>query len=405
MTAWSLGKSVAVIGALAWLGMGASLAEKHYGPGVTDTEIKIGQTMPYSGPLSMNSPTGKTMAAYFAKINDEGGVNGRKITLISLDDGYSPPKTVERTRALVEQEEVLMIFGSLGTPTNLAIQKYLNSKGVPQLFITTGVTKFGDPKNYPWTMGFMANFATEAAAYATYVLRNHPNGKIGILYQDDDYGKDLVRGLRNALGDSAAKMIVAEVTYQVTDPTVDQQIITLNSSGADIFMNFSSPKAGAQALRKVYDMGWRPLHFLARPATSRSSTLKPVGLDKVVGVVSATYSKDPGDPQWVNDPGVQAYLAFMKKYYPEADPSDFNNLVGYDEAMALVQVIKQCGDDLTRENVMRQATNLKGVQLPMLLPGITVNTGPNDYFPIKQLQLQRFDGTRWVRMGVTAAGN
>ena len=389
---------LAVAGALAWLGTGVSFAEKRYGPGVTDTEIKIGQTMPYSGPLSINSATGKTMAAYFAKINGEGGVNGRTIRLISLDDAYSPPKTVEETRKLVEQEEVLMIFGTIGTPTNMAIQKYLNSKGIPQLFITTGVTKFGDPKNYPWTMGFMANFATEAAAYATYVLRNHPDAKIAVLYQNDDYGKDFLKGLKNALREKAAAMIVAESTYEVTDPTVDQQIITLKSSGADVFMNFSTPKAAAQAIRKISDIGWRPLHFLASPANSISGTLKPVGFDKAVGLLSATYSKDPSDPQWASDSGVQGYLAFMKKYYPEADPSDPNALRGYDEAMALVQVLKQCGDDLTRDNVMRQATNLKAVQLPMLLPGITVNTSPTNYFPINQLQLERFEGARWVRL-------
>ena len=319
MTALSMCKSLILAGALACLGTDVSFAEKRYGPGVTDTEIKIGQTMPYSGPVSLNSPTGKTMVAYFAKINDEGGVNGRKITLISLDDGYSPPRTMEQTRRLVEDDGVLIIFGSLGTPTNLAIQKYLNAKKVPQLFITTGVTKFGDPKNYPWTMGFMANFATEATAYATYVLRNRPDAKIAVLYQNDDYGKDLLKGLKAALGDKATKLIVAESTYEVTDPTVDQQIITLKSSGADVFMNFSTPKAGAQAIRKTYGIGWHPLHFLASPANSMSGTLKPVGFDKAVGLVSATYSKDPSDPQWRDDPGVQGYLAFMMKYYAEAD--------------------------------------------------------------------------------------
>ncbi len=398
MTASTLCKSLILAGVLAWLGTDVSFAEKRYGPGVSDTEIKIGQTMPYSGPVSLNSPTGKTMAAYFAKINDEGGVNGRKITLISLDDGYSPPRTVERTRMLVEDEGVLIIFGSLGTPTNLAIQKYLNAKKVPQLFITTGVTKFGDPKNYPWTMGFMANFETEAAAYANYVLRHRRDAKIAVLYQNDDYGKDLLKGLKAALGDKATKLIVAESTYEVSDPTVDQQIITLKSSGADVLMNFSTPKAGAQAIRKVYDIGWHPLHFLATPANSMSGTLKPVGFDKAVGLVSATSTKDPIDPQWSNDPGVQGYLAFMKKYYPDADPADPNAVHGYDEAMALVQVLKQCGDDLTRENVMRQATDLKALHLPMLLPGITVNTSPTNYFPINQVQLERFDGARWARI-------
>ncbi|HTT40056.1 MAG TPA: ABC transporter substrate-binding protein [Burkholderiales bacterium] len=394
----SLLRSVFVAGVLVSLPIGVSLAEKQYGPGVTDTEIKIGQTMPYSGPVSLNSPTGKAMTAYFKKINDEGGVNGRRVNLISLDDGYSPPRTMEQTRRLVEDEGVLIIFGSLGTPTNLATRRYLNGRGVPQLFITTGVTKFGDPKSYPWTMGFMPNFATEAAAYAAYLLQHRPDAKVGVLYQNDDYGKDLVNGLKTALGDKAARMIVAESTYEVTDPTVDQQIITLKSSGADVLMNFSTPKAGAQAVRKVYEIDWHPLHFLASPANSISTTLKPVGLEKAVGLLSATSSKDPSDPQWASDPGVQSYLAFMKRYYPEADPADPNALRGYEEAMALVEVLKRCGDDLTRENVMRQATSLSAVQLPTLLPGITVNTSATNYFPISRVQLERFDGSRWARI-------
>ncbi len=399
MTASSLCRSLILAVALVWLGTEVSFAEKRYGPGVSDTEIKIGQTMPYSGPVSLNSPTGKAMAAYFAKVNDEGGVNGRAVKLLSLDDGYSPPRTVEQTRKLVEDDEVLLIFGTLGTPTNMAIRKYLNGKKIPQLFITTGVTKFGDADNFPWTMGFMPNFATEARAYATYVLRNHPEAKIGVLYQNDDYGKDLVKGLKAALGDKASKLIVAESTYEVTDPTVDQQIISLKSAGADVLMNFSTPKAAAQAIRKAYAMGWHPLHFLASPANSMSGTFKPVGFDKAVGLLSATYNKDPSDPQWANDAGVQGYLAFMKKYYPEIDAGDPNALRGYDAAMTLIQVLKQCGDDLTRDNVLRQATNLRALQLPMLLPGITVNTSPTNYFPINQVRLQRFDGVRWVRIG------
>jgi ABC-type branched-subunit amino acid transport system substrate-binding protein len=387
-----------VTSALACLGGNTAYAESRYGPGVTDKEVKIGQTMPYSGPVSLNSPTGKTMLAFFQKINDEGGINGRKIRLISLDDGYSPPKTVEHTRRLVEGEDVLLIFGSLGTPTNLATQKYLNAKRVPQIFITTGVTKFGDPENYPWTMGFIANFETEAAAYADYILNNRPTAKIGVLYQNDDYGRDLLDGLKKSLGDKAETMIVAAVTYEVTDPTVSQQIITLKQSGADVFMNFSTPKAGAQAIRKAYDIGWRPLQFVARPANAISSTLKVAGLDKSVGVLSATSEKDPTDPQWRNDPAVNEYLNLMRTYYPDGDASDPNAVLGYNAAMAMATVIQRCGDDLTRENIMQQATSLNEIALPMLLPGITLNTSSKDYFPIEQVHLQRFNGSRWLRV-------
>jgi branched-chain amino acid transport system substrate-binding protein len=391
---------VAATAALAFIPARAGLCGPQYGPGVTDKEIKIGQTMPYSGPLSAQGVmTGKAMQAYFDKVNDEGGVNGRKIKLLSLDDGYTPPKTLEQTRKLVEQEEVLLIFGTLGTPTNLAIRKYLNAKSVPQLFITTGVTKFGDQKNYPWTMGWLPNFALEASAYAAYLLKNRPDARVGILYQNDDYGKDLVAGLKQALGDRAQRMIVAEASYEVADPTVDQQIIALHAAGADTFMNFSTPKAAAQAIRKAYDIGWRPLHFLSTPATSIDVTLKPAGLEKSIGLMSATFAKDPGDPQWVDDPGTKAYLAFMKKYFPEAEPGERNTIIGYNEAMTLVAVLKQCGNELTRENVMRQATAIKDLELPMLLPGIKVNTSPTDYFPVNVLQLIRFDGARWVRFG------
>jgi branched-chain amino acid transport system substrate-binding protein len=373
-------------------------AEENYGPGVTDGAIKIGQTMPYSGPVSLNSPTGKTMLAYFDKINDAGGINGREINLLSLDDGYSPPKTVEQTRRLVEGEEILFIFGSLGTPTNLAIQKYLNAKRVPQLFIITGVTKFGNPAKYPWTMGFIANFETEAAAYANYVLKHRPTGKIGVLYQNDDYGRDLLDGLKKALGDNAEKMIVSEATYEVTDPTVNQQIITLKDSGADVFMNFSTPKAGAQAIRKAYDIGWHPLQFVARPANAISSTLMVAGLDKAEGILSATSEKDPTDPQWKGDPGVSEYLDFMNAYYPEGDASDPNAVLGYNAAMAIALVLERCGDKLTRENVLRQATSLSEIESPMLLPGITLDTSPADYFPIEEVHLQRFNGSRWTRI-------
>jgi ABC-type branched-subunit amino acid transport system substrate-binding protein len=390
----------AATGTLALLGAGGGWCGPKYGPGVTDNEILIGQTMPYSGPLSAQGVmTGKAMQAYFDKVNDDGGINGRKIRLLSLDDGYAPPKTVEQTRKLVEQDEVLLIFGTLGTPTNLAIRKYLNARKVPQLFITTGVTKFGDQQGFPWTMGWLPNFSIEAAGYAAYLLKHRPSARIGVLYQNDDYGRDLLAGLKQALGDKAQRLIVAEASYEVADPTVDQQIIALQGAGADTLMNFSTPKAAAQAIRKAYDIGWRPLHFLSTPATSIDVTLKPAGLEKSIGLLSATYYKDPGDPQWTDDPGVRAYLAFMKKYYPEAEPGERNTIIGYLEAMTLVAVLKQCGNELTRENVMRQAANIKHLELPLLLPGTMLNTTATDYYPIEQLQLIRFDGMRWVRFG------
>ena len=393
-------KKLISILAVASLALVSAVNAAQYGPGVTDTEIKIGQTMPYSGPISAQGVmTGKTMQVYFDKVNDDGGINGRKIKLISLDDGYSPPKTVEQTRKLVEQDDVLLIFGTLGTPTNLATRKYLNLKNVPQLFITTGVTKFGEPKAFPWTMAWIPNFSIEAGAYAAHILKVKPNAKIGILYQNDDYGKDLVAGLKRGLGDKAQQLIVAEASYEVTDPTVDQQIIALQGANADTLMIFSTSKAAAQAIRKVYDIGWKPLTFINTPANSIDVTLKPAGLDKSIGLISVTYGKDPGDPQWADDAGVRSYLAFMKKYYPDAEPGERNTLIAYNEAMTLAAVLKQCGNDLTRENVMRQAANLKDLELPMLLPGIKINTSPTDYYPVEQVQLTRFDGTRWVRFG------
>jgi branched-chain amino acid transport system substrate-binding protein len=374
-------------------------AAKEYGPGVTDTEIKIGQTMPYSGPLSGMGTHGRAMAAYFEKLNQEGGVNGRKIKLISLDDGYSPPKTVEQTRKLVEQDEVLFLFGSFGTATNTAIQRYLNSKRVPQLFVVTGADKFHDPKTHPWTMGFVPAYQIEARAYAKYVLKNHPNGKIGVLYQNDDFGKDFLKGLKENLGDKAAQMIVSELSYEVTDPTVDQQIVAIKASGADVFMSFAAGKVSALAIRKAYDIGWKPVFIVPIGGSGRHTVLEAAGLEKSVGLITGSWLKDPSDPQWASDSGLREYLAFMKKYYPEADPVEVFNVNGYTMAQAIIQVLRQCGDQLTRENVMRQATSLKDLELPMLLSGIKINTGSQDYDVIKQLQLARFDGTRWLRFG------
>jgi ABC-type branched-subunit amino acid transport system substrate-binding protein len=374
-------------------------AEKRYGPGVTDTEILLGQTMPYRGPASAYGTYGKAQAAFFRMINERGGVNGRKIRLLSLDDGFSPPRTVEQVRKLVEQEQVLAIFSSFGTPTNTAIVKYLNARKVPQLFVTSGAAEFADAKTYPWTMGWRVNYVSEAKAYARYLLQTRPLARIAVLYQHDDVGRDYIRGLREGLGDRADKMIVAEASLEVTDPTVDSQIVTLKASGADTFFIFSSAKPAAQAIRKVWDVGWHPMQFVGNPAASVATVMKPAGLEKSVGIISAVSLKDPTDSHWQNDPGLKEWLDFMKQYYPEGDLTDLYNVYAYATAQTLVHVLLQCGDDLTRENLMRQAANLKNLELPILIPGIRINTGPQDYSPIEQMQLQRFDGKQWVLFG------
>jgi|KBSMisStaDraftv2_1062788.scaffolds.fasta_scaffold117750_2 branched-chain amino acid transport system substrate-binding protein len=373
-------------------------AAPQYGPGVTDTEIKVGQTMPYSGPASAYAAVGKAEVAYFHKINAEGGVNKRRIKLLSLDDAYSPPKTVEQTRRLVEHEEVLAIFGTLGTPTNAAIHKYLNAKKVPQLLIYSADMKWGDPQRYPWTIAFYPNQRTLATIYASYIIENRSDAKIGVLYQADDFGKDYLKAFKEALGPKA-RMIVAEASYEVSDPSIDSQIISLKSSGADTLLDISTPKFTAQAIRKIYDIDWRPMHFIPSGSTSIPAVMRPAGLEKSVGVLSAAYLKDPNDPQWKDDPAVKEWLAWMKKFYPDGDTAEIMNAQGYTAAQLFVRVLKQCGDELTRENLMKQAANLKSVELPMLLPGIKLDTSPTDYYPIKQMQMQRFDGTRWVRFG------
>ena len=376
-----------------------AFAEKKYGPGASDTEIKLGQTMPYSGPASAYAAIGKTEVAYFQMINDQGGINGRKINLISLDDGYSPPRAVEQVRRLVEEEQVLALFQTLGTPTNTAFHKYVNAKKVPHLFIATGATKWGDPKNFPWTMGWQPTYQTESKIYARYILAHKPNAKVAILYQNDDYGKDYLKGFKDGLGDKAASLIVAEVSYEVTDPTVDSQIVTLKASGADTFFNITTPKFAAQAIRKTFDMGWKPLHFLNNVSSSVGATLTPAGLDKSVGIITAAYMKDATDPQWNKDPAIQRWREFMAKYMPGADQSDVLHVYGYAAAQLMAHVIKQCGDDLTRENLLKQAASVKGFELDGLLPGIKINTSPSDYYPIEQVQLQQFDGKRWVLFG------
>jgi branched-chain amino acid transport system substrate-binding protein len=372
-------------------------AQKKYDVGATDTEIIVGNIMPYSGPLSAYATIGKTIGAYFNKINAEGGINGRKINFISYDDGFSPPKTVEQARKLVESDEVLLIFQSLGTPTNNAIQKYMNAAKVPQLFVATGATKFGDQKNFPWTMGWQPTYQIEGRIYAQYLLKNHPNGKIAILYQNDDSGRDYIKGLKDGL--DGKMQIVAEAPYEPADPTVDSQIITLKASGADIFFNEASPKFAAQAIKKVAELGWKPVHLLASISASVGSVLKPAGLENSIGILSTGYLKDPTDPTWKNDPAVKEWAAFMDKYYPEGDKTSTFTVYGYLTAQTMVQVLKQCGDNLTRENVMKQAANLKDLELTMLLPGIKINTGPNDYYPIKQMQMSRFNGEHGVLFG------
>jgi branched-chain amino acid transport system substrate-binding protein len=375
-----------------------ALAQKKYDPGASDKEIKIGNINPYSGPASAYGTIGKSIGAYLKKVNDEGGVNGRKINYISYDDGYSPPKAVEMARKLVEQDEVLLIFQSLGTPSNSAIQKYMNAKKVPQLFVATGATKWNDPKNFPWTMGWQPNYQTEGYIYAQHILKNTPNAKIGVLYQNDDYGKDYLKGFKDGLG-AKTSMIVKEVSYEVADPTVDSQMVQLQASGADTFFNITTPKFAAQAIRKAYDSGWKPVHYLNNVSASPGSVLVPAGLDKSVGLISTQYLKDPTDKAWEKDAAIVEWNAFMKKYYPEGNLADASNFYGWAVAQSLVQVLKQSGDNLTRENVMKQAANLKDFVLTAALPGIKLNTSATDFAPFESVQLIKFDGKQWVRFG------
>ena len=374
-------------------------AQKKYDTGATDTEIKIGQTVPFSGPASAYAGIGKTEAAYLKMINDQGGINGRKLNLIQYDDGYSPPRAVEHVRKLVEDDGVLITFQIIGTPSNAAVQKYLNAKKVPQLLAASGASRFSDPKNAPWTIGFNPNYQSEARIYAKYILTNYPDAKIGILYQNDDLGRDYIIGLKAGLGDKAAKMIVGEASYELTDPTVDSQIIQLKSLGADLLYDASTPKFAAQAIRKVADMGWKPLHILDINASPVSATLKPAGLEISKGIISTNYGKDPADPQWKDDAGLKAYYAFMDKYYPDGDKLNTINTYGYSNAELLVHILRQCGDDLSRENVMRQATSLKNFVGSLSLPGMVTNTSPTDYRINKQMQMMKFNGERWELFG------
>jgi branched-chain amino acid transport system substrate-binding protein len=378
---------------------GGALAQKKYDTGASDTEIKIGNIMPYSGPASAYGVIGKTEEAYFKKINAEGGINGRKINFISYDDGYSPPKTVEQARKLVESDEVLFIFNSLGTPPNSAIHKYMNSKKVPQLFVATGATKWNDPREFPWTMGYQPNYQSEGQIYAKYILKNMPNAKIAILYQNDDYGKDYVKGMKDGLGAKAASMIVAEESYETTEPTIDSHIVNLKASGADVFFDVAIPKFAAQAIRKAAEIGWKPTHFLNNVSSSISSAIKPAGFDNAQGIISSAWIKDPTDPQWKDDPEIKAWNAFLDKYWPEAPRTDANVIYGYAVAQTVVHVLKNCGDDLTRANVMKQAASMHDYTVAGLLPGVKINTSASDFAPVSQLQLMRLKGDTWERFG------
>jgi branched-chain amino acid transport system substrate-binding protein len=379
-------------------------AAKQYGPGASDSEIKIGNTCFYTGPASSYGTIGKAMAAYYRMVNDQGGVNGRKITFLSYDDAYSPPKTVEQTRRLVEEDGVLLDAGPLGTPTNSAIWHYMNQKKVPQLFVSTGATKWDDPKGHPWTIGWQPNYQSEGRIYATFIMKEKPDGKIAVLYQNDDFGKDYLKGLKDGLGEKAKSMVVIEASYETTDPTIESQVVSMKSAGCDVFVNTGIPKFAAQAIRKAAEIDWKPVHVLSSIGSSVAATLKPAGLENAKGLVSDFYLKDPNDPQWKDDEGFKSWASFMDKYYPEGDRSDINNVYGPSNAASVVQVLKQCGDELTRENVMKQAASLHDFTVPMLLPGIKINTSPTDFAPVKQVQMGRFNGERWELFGPLLTG-
>ncbi|HEY4806152.1 MAG TPA: ABC transporter substrate-binding protein [Roseiarcus sp.] len=381
-----------------------SSARADNAPGVTDAEIKIGQTMPYSGPASAYGVIGRTEAAYFKMINEQGGINGRKINLVSLDDGYSPPKTVEQVRRLVEQEQVAFLFNTLGTAPNAAIRQYLNDNKVPQLFVSTGASIFSDPKHFPWTMGFNPNYQTEAHIYGKYILATKPDAKISVLYQNDGFGKDYLIGLKEALGADRAGMIVKEASYETSEPTIDSQIVTLQGSGADVIVIGATPKFGAQAIRKTFDLGWTPVRIVSNVSSSVNAALKPAGLEKSKGLITATYGKDPNDPRWKDDPGLKTWKDFTTKYMSPTEFTDLNAVYGFGAAATMVQVLKQCGNDLSRENIMRQAANIKDLVLPMGLPGAAINTSPDNYSPIRQMQLSMFNGESWELFGDLLTG-
>jgi branched-chain amino acid transport system substrate-binding protein len=382
---------------------GSALAQKKYDTGATDTEIKIGNIMPYSGPASAYGVIGKTEEAYFKKINAEGGINGRKINFISYDDGYSPPKAVEQARKLVESDEVLVVFNPLGTPSNTAIQKYLNSKKVPQLFVATGATKWNDPKDFPWTMGWQPSYQSEARIYAKFLMKEKPDAKIAIMYQNDDFGKDYLKGLKDGLG-AKASMLIAEESYETTEPTIDNHVVKLKATGADVFINITTPKFAAQAIKKIAEIDWKVMHIVSNVSASVGGVIKPAGFENAQGILSAAYAKDGADPQWDNDPGMKKFFAFLEKYYPEANKLDGSVVYGYGVAQTLVKVLEMCGDNLTRENVMKQAASLKDFTPDTLLPGVKINTSATDFAPIEQLQMMRFKGEKWDLFGDIISG-
>ncbi|WJR77743.1 ABC transporter substrate-binding protein [Bradyrhizobium sp. NP1] len=382
---------------------GSAFAQKKYDTGASDTEIKIGNIMPYSGPASAYGVIGKTEEAYFKKINAEGGINGRKITFISYDDGYLPPKAVEQARKLVESDEVLVVFNPLGTPSNTAIQKYLNAKKVPQLFVASGATKWNDPKDFPWTMGWQPSYQSEAHIYAKYLMKEKPAGKIAVLYQNDDFGKDYLKGLKDGLG-AKSSMIIAEESYETSEPTIDNHIVKLKASGADVFVSVTTPKFAAQAIKKLAEIDWHPLQIVSSVSVSVGGVMKPAGFENSQGILSAYYAKDGADPQWDNDPGMKKFFAFLANYYPDGNRLDGSTVYGYGVAQTLVQVLKQCGDNLTRENIMKQAASLKDFTPDTLLPGIKINTSPTDFAPIDQLQMMRFKGEKWELFGDIISG-
>jgi len=383
---------------------GSAFAQKKYDTGATDTEIKIGNIMPYSGPASSYGLIGKTEEAYFKMINDSGGINGRKINFITYDDGYSPPKAVEQARKLVESDEVLVVFNPLGTPSNSAIQKYLNSKKVPQLFVATGATKWNSPKEFPWTMGWQPSYQSEAQIYAKFILKEKPDAKIAVFYQNDDFGKDYLKGLKDGLG-AKASMIITEESYETTEPTIDSHIVKLKSTGADVFVSITTPKFAAQAIKKLAELQWKPMHIVANVSASVGSVLQPAGFENAQGLLSAAYAKDGADPQWKDDPGMKKWSAFIDKYMPGANRSDGNLVYGYGVAQTLVETLKKCGDDLTRANVMKQAASLKDFTPDTLLPGVKINTSATDFAPLSQLQMMRFKGEKWELFGEIISGD
>jgi branched-chain amino acid transport system substrate-binding protein len=382
---------------------GSALAQKKYDTGATDTEIKIGNIMPYSGPASAYGVIGKTEEAYFKKINAEGGINGRKINFVSYDDAYSPPKAVEQVRKLVESDEVLLVFNPLGTPSNTAIQKYLNAKKVPQLFVATGATKWNDPKDFPWTMGWQPSYQSEARIYAKFLMKEKPDAKIAIMYQNDDFGKDYLKGLKDGLG-AKASMLIAEESYETAEPSIDGHIVKLKSTGADVFINIATPKFAAQAIKKIAEVDWKVMHIVTNVSTSVGSVIKPAGFENAQGILSAAYAKDGADPQWDNDPGMRKLFAFLEKYYPEGNKLDASVVYGYGAAQTMVKVLEMCGDNLTRENVMKQAASLRDFAPDTLLPGVKINTSSTDFAPIEQLQMQQFKGEKWDLFGDIISG-